>query len=396
MRILFYHDSASYVRVSCEYVKTWFQRSYYSIERTIQIQSIDDIVNFKLRLRNCTVKELNLLESFHFKRWNPIGFPYHVLWKHQENEHISILATLMFPMELECQWEPINFLSVKPSIHSRLVASCKYGSPLAALHLAAIIQYYFDDLEEDPQMHELYQWFVDRPDSQISNSENRPCVEYGMILDFQKETEKAIKVWEEGQSMHSKYLAIRKTGIASDIAKFSEEIPFALIDLAELCDNQNDRLFHYLNIAKGIDRESSKVLPIPIGWLRAAENVDDSQKAIHYLEYAARYGIDSAYHKLAELYRNLDMYDKIESLYSIANEDSPSVLQKYGELLLKRGKRDDAMDVFMKDPLTGYKYLSEVQKSDGHDDLRNYFQNLKRIIVEGQPYIYEAIPPYTK
>jgi tetratricopeptide (TPR) repeat protein len=202
-----------------------------------------------------------------------------------------------------------------------------------------------------------------------------------MILDFQHETADAIKVWENGNCRYAKYLAIRKTGNASDINQFAEEIPFALLDLAELCENEKDQLSQYLNIAKGIKRKNSNTLHIPIGWLRAAEIVDSPLETIEYYKEAVRSGIDSAYHELAELYRNMDQYDKIKPLYSRANEDSPSVLHKYGDLLLKCGEIEDAIDVFMKDPLTGYQYLSKVVKSDkmalkdGLENLGNYFQN---------------------
>jgi hypothetical protein len=114
--LLFWNDSPSFVRLSHDVVKTWFQKSYYSIERIIQIESIEDVVNFKLHLRKCSVKELNLLQSFHLKRWNTKEFPYPVRWEHQTSEYEAILATLMFPIELECQWEQTNFLYVKPTI----------------------------------------------------------------------------------------------------------------------------------------------------------------------------------------------------------------------------------------------------------------------------------------
>jgi hypothetical protein len=300
-------------------------------------------------------------------------------WPHQ-TEKEAFLANLLFPIELEEPWDSLHFIYDKMRLHTLLAFSCKYKSPLAMIHLARIIDYYFE--EKPKSIDEFQKELLTELADMIDVDDSKPYFDFGEILRLKNLD--AIKAYKMGSEQDFRcFYEITKDKDA--MRRISIQDPLALIYLADLEDDPKEKLQCFINAGKN---------GVPYGWFRAGTLPEDN--CIEYLTKAATSGIASAYLTLGEYYSDLGNIDEMITLFE-SSTDCPAVFVKLGDHFKYKDDPEKAGTFYLKNILTGFRLidvmdLEEKFLQESEKDLELYFLGLKRIISGDYPNLKSQYP----
>lgn len=304
-----------------------------------------------------------------------------VRWSNQSHFD-AFIAHLFFPVQYEYCYETPR----EESLHQLICISASRGNILAVCYALKLLELYSPD--EDFLARDTFRLKILERLSAIAEQKDCPHYFAGLLCISLNKHKQANAFFRDGfaSQKHSwcgyRYaLSIRDACARAAAIEELKRMDTALALLAEVSFVEDpDRCV-------AINKELGK-RGIPIGYYNAGMLLEQQQssKALEMYTQAARHHIVSAFEKLAEACRKKADLDSLEAVcLSWGKAGDPVGFIKLGELLLEKGRRNDAMNCFKRAGIRGVEKLIE------HADTYEAREKIKKQLIGYAESMYALV-----